>query len=87
MNKQSSTGTTIDIEVRRRRKDASRWIFYIVFAFFLLVTLSYTLLLSVFKIPFKKLVLSYAIIIVLLIVIVFVRGDIRDGSIMSYIIR
>ena len=87
MNKQSSTGTKIDIEARRRRREVSRWILYIVIALFLLITLYYALLLSAFKVPFKKLILSYAIIVVLLLVIVFASGDIRDGSIMSYIIR
>ena len=44
----------------------------IVIALFLLVTVYYTLLLSAFKMPFKKLIVSYAIIIVLLIVILLI---------------
>ena len=44
----------------------------IVLALFLLVTVYYGLLFSAFKMPFKKLIVSYAIIIVLLIVILLI---------------
>jgi hypothetical protein len=44
----------------------------IVIALFLLVTVYYALLLSAFKMPFKKLIVSYAIIIVLLILILLI---------------
>lgn len=44
----------------------------IVIALFLLVTVYYALLLSAFKMPFKKLIVSYAIIIILLIVILLI---------------
>ena len=44
----------------------------IVIALFLLVTVYYALLLVSFKMPFKKLIVSYAIIIVLLIVILLI---------------
>ena len=100
MNEQSSKETNIDFEAllsrspqtektpwRRLRKDVSRIILYILIALFLLVTLCYALLLSVFKIPFKKLALSYAIIVTILLIIFFIRRDLREGSIMSYIIR
>jgi len=44
----------------------------IVIALFLLVSVYYALLLYAFKMPFKKLIVSYAIIIVLLIVILLI---------------